>query len=125
MAVSFLQRGSLLLRKSRRKDFVVASPRNPLRALALVVLEHMMTQLVQENLLQHESPKRVLRPIHERRADILQQGQHRSGALQPTDNINLQQSRQSPGRHRLLEENDSARHAISAVNTGIPALLAS
>src|SRR6266704_6332733 len=114
MAASFQQRSPLLLRESRRKGFVVASAGNPLRALALVVLQNVMPQLVQKNFLKHETPKRVLRPIHERRADILQQGQHRTGALQPTDNIKLQQSTQSPGRHRLLEENDSARHAISA-----------
>src|SRR2546430_7886671 len=57
------------IRESRRKGLVVAGPCNPLRTLSLVVLQHVMAQLVQKDLLQHETSQGVQRPIHQRRAN--------------------------------------------------------
>ena len=63
MAASFHQRGSLFLRESRCEGFVIARSRNSHRTLAFVVLQYVMTQLVQKNFLQHEPPKRVVWPM--------------------------------------------------------------
>ena len=103
MAASFDQRGSLFLRESRCEGFVIARSRNSHRTLAFVVLQYVMTQLVQKNFFQHESPKRVLRPIHKCCTGIRQPGQHCTRMFQAAGNITFQQSGQTPGRHRLLE----------------------
>ena len=70
MAASSHQRESMLLGESRRERFVVASSRNPHRALTLVVLQHVMSHLVQEDFFQHETPKRGVWPMDKSCADI-------------------------------------------------------
>ena len=95
------------------EGFMVASSSDAHWLLPFVMLQHVMAQLVQKNVLEYESPQRAARPVHERCADLGQQSQDRACALKPAGNLAFQQSGQSPGRHRLLEEDDSARHAVS------------
>jgi hypothetical protein len=87
---------------------VVFAPSDPGQPFGFMMLQHVVPQLMEENLLQHESPECIGRPIHQGCAGLRDLADPSPSSFESVYVFLREPSMQRPRRQSLFEKEDSA-----------------